>query len=179
VRASKNTPVGILDQMAADLAPGFRRTSAWPAMVVLALALTGAPIHWPSEFPVEVFPVQMRHAHEAEILHGRLFTTDQWADYILYRHPEQKVFIDGRSDFYGPEIGNQYLRLMNGGWDWQKVMEKNKFDVALLPVDNALSQLLKQRAEWRVVADDGKRILLVLRHTPVLPTGNLSPEPRF
>jgi hypothetical protein len=121
----------------------------------------------------------MLHAHEAEILHGRLFTTDQWADYILYRHPEQKVFIDGRSDFYGPEIGNQYLRLMNGGWDWQKVMEKNKFDVALLPVDNALSQLLKQRAEWRAVADDGKRILLVLRHTPVLPTGNLSPEPRF
>jgi hypothetical protein len=63
-----------------------------------------------------------------------LFTTDQWADYLIYRHPEQKVFVDGPSDFYGPEIGNQYLRLMNGGWDWQKVMEKNKFDVALLPV---------------------------------------------
>jgi len=178
-RASKNSPAGILDQMAADLAPGFRRSSAWPAMVVLALALTGAPFHWPKDFPDEVFPVQMLRAHEAEILNARLFTTDQWADYLIYRHPEQKVFIDGRSDFYGPEIGNQYLGLMNGGWDWQKVMEKNKFDVALLPVDNPLSQLLKQRPEWRVVADDGKRILLALRHTPVLPTGNFSPEPRF
>jgi hypothetical protein len=121
----------------------------------------------------------MLRAHEAEILNARLFTTDQWADYLIYRHPEQKVFIDGRSDFYGPEIGNQYLRLMNGGWDWQKLMDKHEFNVALLPVDNALSQLLKQRPEWRVVADDGKRILLALRHAPVLPTGNLSPEPRF
>jgi len=178
-RASQNSPVGILDQMATDLAPGFRRTSAWPAVAVLALALTGAPFHWPKDFPEEVFPVQMLRAHEAEILHGRLFTTDQWADYIIYRHPEQKVFIDGRSDFYGPEIGNQYLRLMNGGWDWERVIEKNKFTAALLPVDNPLSQLLKQRAEWRVIADDGKGILLALRPTPVPLTGNLSPEPRF
>ena len=177
--ASKNSLTGILHQMATDLAPGFRRSSGWPAVAVLALALTGAPLHWPQDFPDEIFPVQMIHAHEAEILHARLFTTDQWADYLIYRHPEQKVFVDGRSDFYGPEIGNQYLRLMEGGWDWQKAIEKNKFDVALLPVDNPLSQLLKQRPEWRVVADDGKRILLALRGTPVLPTGNFSPEPRF
>ena len=177
--ASKNSLAGILDQMAADLAPSFRRSSAWPALAVLALALTGAPFHWPKDFPDEVFPVQMIQAHQAQILHARLFTTDQWADYLIYRHPDQKVFIDGRSDFYGPEIGDQYLRLMNGAWDWQKVMEKNKFDVALLPVDNPLSQLLKQRREWRVAADDGKRILLVLGPSPVLSTGNLSPEPRF
>ena len=31
------------------------------------------------------------------------------------------------------------------------------------PVDTAAAQLLKQRPEWRVVADDGKHILLVLR----------------
>jgi len=177
--ASKNSLTEILHQMATDLAPGFRRSSAWPAVAVVALALTGARLHWPEDFPDEIFPVQMIRAHEAEIVHARLFTTDQWADYLIYRHPEQKVFVDGRSDFYGPDIGNQYLRMMEGGWDWRKVMEKNKFDVALLPVDNPLSQLLKQRPEWQVVADDGKRILLALRPTPVLPTGNLSPEPRF
>jgi hypothetical protein len=174
-RAPKNSPAAILDQMATDLAPGFRRSSAWPALAVLTLVLTGAPFHWPQDFPAEIFPVGMIQAHEAEILHARLFTTDQWADYLIYRYPEQKVFIDGRSDFYGPEIGNQYLRLMDGGWDWRNVMEKNKFDVALLPVDNPLSQLLKQRPEWRVVADDGKGILLALRRTYLPPTGNPSP----
>jgi hypothetical protein len=37
--------------------------------------------------------------------------------------------------------------------------------LALIPVDTAAAQLLKQRPEWRVVADDGKEILLVLRKT--------------
>ena len=47
-----------------------------------------------------------------------MLTTDQWADYLIYTNPQQKVFVDGRSDFYGPEIGNDYIRLMNGQWDW-------------------------------------------------------------
>jgi hypothetical protein len=46
---------------------------------------------------------------------------------------------------------------------WEKVMEKYRFNLALIPVDTAAAQLLKQRPEWRVVADDGKEILLVLR----------------
>ena len=176
--ASNQSLAGILNQMASECAAGFRRTSAWPAAVVLALALTGAPIHWPKDFPSEIFPVEMVHAHEAEILRSRVFTTDQWADYLIYLHPDQKVFVDGRSDFYGPEIGNQYLAAMHGARDWHKTIEKYNFNLALLPVDNALSQLLRQRPEWQVAADDGKRILLVLRPTLVPPTSISGPEPR-
>ena len=53
-------------------------------------------------------------------------------------------------------------------------MEKYGFTVALLPVEVPLSQLLKLRPDWRVVEDDGKRILLVHRATSVPPTGNLA-----
>jgi hypothetical protein len=60
---------------------------------------------------------------------------------------------------------------MNGQWDWEKIMQKYRFNVALLPIESSLSQLLKLRPEWRVVDDDGKRILLVLRPTPVPATG--------
>ena len=56
----------------------------------------------------ELFPIAMVHAHEAEIVQSRVLTTDQWADYLIFLHPdEQKVFVDGRSDFYGPEVGNR------------------------------------------------------------------------
>ena len=48
---------------------------------------------------------------------------------------------------------------------WEKVIEKYRFNLVLIPVDTAAAQLLKQRPEWRVVADDGKEILLVLRET--------------
>ena len=54
----------------------------------------------------------MVHAHSDLILQSRVLTTDQWADYLIYINPAQKVFIDGRSDFYGPEVGNDYLRLI-------------------------------------------------------------------
>ena len=105
----------------------------------------------------------MIHAHEQQILQARVLTSDQWADYLIFLHPEQKVFVDGRSDFYGPEVGDRFLRVMQGLPGWEKVMHAYRFNLVLIPVDTALAQLLKERPEWRVEADDGKHILLVLR----------------
>jgi hypothetical protein len=52
---------------------------------------------------------------------------------------------------------------LNGQPDWQQTLTNYGFDAALLPIDSALSQLLKLTPEWRVEADDGKRIFLVRR----------------
>lgn len=163
VDAGKGSLAKIVNSMAADSLAGFRRSSAWPALLVVALILINKPIPWPTDFPSEIFPVEMAHAHQAEIVNSKLMTTDQWADFLIFTNPAQKVFVDGRSDFYGPEVGNQYIHLMNGQWDWQQIMTKYGFTIALLPVESALSQLLKLSPEWRIVADDGKRILLVHR----------------
>jgi len=105
-------------------------------------------------------PTTIVRAHSDLILHSRVLTTDQWADYLIYVNPAQKVFIDGRSDFYGPEVGNDYLRLTNGAWDWPRILEKYHFNLALLPVESALAQILKLAPDWRVLEDDGRRILL-------------------
>jgi hypothetical protein len=177
--AAKSSLVGIVNQMAADSLAGFRRSSAWPALVIVALAFIGKPIPWPRDFPEVMFPAKIVHAHAAEILKSRIITTDQWADYLIYTNPMQKVFVDGRSDFYGKEIGNEYLGLTNGQWDWQKVLAKYRFDAALLPIELPLVQLLKQSPAWRVVEDDGKRIFLIRRPYSVVPGGNTSPERRF
>jgi type IV secretory pathway VirB2 component (pilin) len=173
--ARKSSLPGIVNAMAADSIRQFRRTSAWPAIAVVALMVIGRPIPWPTDFAPEVFPVTMIHQHADLFQNARLMTTDQWADYMIYLNPGQKVFVDGRSDFYGPEVGNEYIHLMNGQWDWQKIMEKYRFNVALLPIESSLSQLLKLRPEWRIVEDDGKRILLVRPGTSVLPTVNQGP----
>jgi hypothetical protein len=157
---------GILNLMAADALKGFRRTSVWPVAAVAVLVLLGAPftsstsIKWPQDFPEFVFPVKIVRAHSDLILRSRVLTTDQWADYLIYVNPAQKVFMDGRSDFYGPAIGNDYLRLTSGAWNWRQLMDKYRFNLALLPVDSALTQILKLAPDWRVVEDDGKRILL-------------------
>jgi hypothetical protein len=120
----------------------------------------------------------MVHTHADLIFQSRVLTTDQWGDYLIYTNPGHKVFVDGRSDFYGPETGNQYIRLINGQWDWVQLIDKYKFDLALLPTECALSQLLKLAPGWRVVEDDGKRILLVRTVTPVPSAGIFRTEPR-
>jgi hypothetical protein len=105
----------------------------------------------------------MIHEHSAQILNTRLLTTDQWGDYVIYLNPQQKVYIDGRSDFYGPEVGNEYLRLTGGQWDWEQIIKKNGFTSVLLPSELPICQLLKRDPAWKVVEDSGKTILLVRR----------------
>ena len=198
-KAGKATIAGIVNQIAADSMAGFRRTSAWPAVAVLALMFlpTRTPvaeasarplpthegpslaIEWPQDFPDLTFPTKMVHQHAELIAGSRVLTTDQWGDYLIYTLPGIKVYVDGRSDFYGPEVGNEYIGLVNGRWDWQQILAKYQFNLVLVPTDLAIAQLLKLSPEWRTLEDDGKRIILVRGGPPVPLTGNFHAEPRF
>ena len=165
----KSSALRILHQLGADLMPGFRRTSVWPAAFILTLAALDAPLKWPRDFPSEVFPTAMVHQHAGLIASGRLLTPDQWGDYIIYSfYPRQKVYVDGRSDFYGEKLGREYLHLMQGAYDWRAIVDRNGFDVALLPVDWPLASMLKLDPSWRVVQDDTRVILFqrLGRQTP-------------
>jgi hypothetical protein len=71
----------------------------------------------------------------------------------------QKVFFDGRSDFYGPSIGDQYMYLYEGRYDWETILDRNRIDVVLCPVEWPLASLLKRVAEWRLVEDSGAVLL--------------------
>jgi len=168
-RMKKSHAVRILHQMGTDLSPGFRRTSVWPAVFIVGLVLLDAPLNWPRDFPSEVFPTAMIHQHADLLATGRLLTTDQWGDYIIYSfYPRQRVFVDGRSDFYGETFASQYLHLLQGAYDWRAIVESNGFNVALLPAQWPLSSLLKQDSSWHVVADDHRSVLFerLSRQTP-------------
>ena len=119
-----------------------------------------------SEFPQDRFPVKACLAADDRLPGSRVFTTDQWGDYLIYRYyPRLKVFIDGRSDFYGPEVGKDYLRAMNSHHQWPQIFDRYGFDLALLPTDRPLATTIKTHPHWRVRYDDGKA-LLVERVTP-------------
>jgi hypothetical protein len=156
----KSAALRILYQLGADLAPGFRRTSIWPAVLILCLVALDAPLKWPRDFPSVMFPTEMVHQHADLIASGRLLTPDQWGDYIIYMfYPRQKVYVDGRSDFYGEKLGQEYLHLLQGSYDWRAIVNRNGFNVALLPVDWPLASLLKLDPSWVVVQDDTRVIL--------------------
>ena len=159
--ASSKSLAGIWNQMAADLAPSFRRTTFWlPLAMAGALFLPASIAHWPTDYPVQMFPVELIHKREQLLVQSRLLTTDQWADYLIYlNHRRQKVFVDGRSDFYGPEIGNQYLQMLQGQHQWKSLIEKYGFDHVLAPLDWPLVGLLKADPDWRLLDDTGKALL--------------------
>jgi hypothetical protein len=161
----KSSIVRILHQLGEDIAPSFRWMSVWPAVVIAALMAIDAPIQWPTDFPSEAFPVAMIHQNSEFLQSGRLLTPDQWGDYLIYcYYPQQRVFVDGRSDFYGESLGREYLHLLQGSYDWRAILKRYGFDRALLPVDWPLAAILKLDPSWRVVKDDGKAILF--RHRP-------------
>jgi hypothetical protein len=158
--AKKSDAVRILFQLGADLKAGFVRTSIWPAALLLGLAALDAPFDWPHDFPGVTFPTAIVHRHAGLIASGRVLAPDQWGDYIIYQfYPRQKVYVDGRSDFYGETLGREYLRLLNGAYDWRAIMNRNGFTVALLPVGWPLASLLKLDPCWQVVEDDGSVVL--------------------
>ncbi|HZU28250.1 MAG TPA: hypothetical protein VFA04_22165, partial [Bryobacteraceae bacterium] len=105
----------------------------WGAGAACAILLWTAPISFSPAFPAGI--VQ----RDATVLTGsRLFTTDHWGDYLLYRlWPRQRVFIDGRSDYYA-DLGIDYLTMIETDHGWQKTFEKWGFNAALLPSDNKL-----------------------------------------
>ncbi len=178
-RSSKNSLVGIANSICADNVNGFRRTSLVPVLFALALVFIGAPIVWPTDYPKVKFPVAMVNQH-ADVIHGaRVLTTDQWGDYLIFKFPDQKVYVDGRSDFYGPEVGEEFLKLVNGHWDWRKILDKNRFDVVLLDPETPIVQLLKQEPDWTVLDDDGTSILLVRRNPEAVAQAHAEGGPRF
>jgi hypothetical protein len=145
-----------------DLGRRARFTAWLPVLGCLSLLIC-FPRQDLTDFPSERFPVDLI-SRNADLLTAtpRILTTDQWADYLIYRfHPSTRVFFDGRSDFYGPEIGQDYEALLDADRSWRAIMTRYQFSAAFLPLHWPLSQLLEQEPGWRVVARDSQAILLL------------------
>jgi hypothetical protein len=90
----------------------------------------------------------------------RILTSDQWADYLIFRlYPRQRVFFDGRSDFYGAALGADYRKLLVAERPWREVIDRYGFELALLPHDWPLSTTLDREPGWRRVYEDRVGVL--------------------
>jgi hypothetical protein len=141
-----------------------RGLSAWALVFgALALFLTLGRTAI-TDFPDQRFPVAAISRHADCLAAARVLTSDQWGDYLIYRfYPRQRVFFDGRSDFYGPAIGAHYQTLLTASRGWSEVMARYRFDVALLPLDWPLARVLELDPRWQLVDRDDVAEMLVRR----------------
>jgi len=130
------------------------------AILVVALFAPGASGKFRSEFDPRVFPA--RALEQVRTPGARIFTSDQWGDYLIYRlYPEIQVFVDGRSDFYGAEHEQLCQDVWSVRYDWEQKLERFGVDTLLIPAKTALAGALKESGRWRVDYDDG--LALVFR----------------
>ena len=156
---SRTSVPRILDDLSAQMRRNFVGVSLWVPIFLVAVAL-GGWVHWPKDIYPHGCPAEMMARHASQIENGRLYTTDQWGDYLIYHYsPRVRVFIDGRSDFYGEHVVSDYLKISRGQYGWRRLLDKHRFDLVLCPVDWALASLIKYQPDWRVIEDDGKVIL--------------------
>jgi hypothetical protein len=86
---------------------------------------------------------------------GRLFNQYGDGGYLIYRlAPHAKVVVDGRADMYGDAFLKDYLHVYQGGADWQAKFERLAVDLAVLPLDAPIRQLLLAHGRFREVYRD-------------------------
>jgi hypothetical protein len=143
-----------------DRIPRFHLISALGLAIVVALLFAPAP---PKRFRAEYDPQSYPSKAIAALKSmpaPRIFTNDVWGGYLIWRlYPSDKVFVDGRSDFYGAAFEEKYSDVMNVKYDWEHILSGFDVDTILLPTDAPLAGALKESSRWRVVYDDGVALI--------------------
>lgn len=128
----------------------------WPALALagmLAIARGGTP-RLPATFNPSNFPVgAVRVARDARLT-GRLYSEFTWGGYILYAWPEQRVFIDGQTDFYGDSIMRDYRTIHAVEPGWRDRLARWRIDLALVETNSPLADALTRDSGWRAVHRD-------------------------
>jgi hypothetical protein len=161
-----------------QVAAGFRETAAefgqidgqWRihaasaavvAVLAILLASPAATGKLKPEYDPKHYPSQALSLLRADP-DSRIFTDDEWGDYLIYQlYPAHKVFVDGRSDFYGQEFEQKFLDLMNVKYDWQQYLDQYKVDTIVLSPTTPLASTVKESSHWRAVYDD--KVAIVFR----------------
>jgi hypothetical protein len=156
-----------LDQTAAEMTRTedigrWHIVSAGGTLLVAALLFSPHP---PKKFRPEFDPKSYPASAVSLIARdpaARVFTYDQWGDYLIYRlYPRTRVFVDGRSDFYGSDFEREYVDALNVKYGWERTLAKFGVNTILLPPSMPLTGALKECSRWRLVYDDG--VALVFR----------------
>ena len=129
-----------------------------PVIIVLIASVGGLTVlarDGAVDFNPEMFPVRAARFLEQSARKARVFSKDQWGGYLIYRFAgNTKVFIDGRSDFYGQQFLETYAEVADVKPGWQRVLQQYDVGIVLIPKDHALVSVLELSPEWRRVYSD-------------------------
>jgi hypothetical protein len=153
----------------ASFAQAEREGRTWPyigaaAAGMLALAAAGGRIGRlqlvPDRFESADFPTAAVAAARHAGLHGRIYNQFVWGGYMLLEWPEQKVFIDGGTDFYGESLLRDYLEVWTLQPGWRGVLQRWNVDLAMITPGTPLAGELEREPDWHIWYCDSTAVIL-------------------
>ena len=84
-----------------------------------------------------------------------MFNNFAWGGYILYRSwPQETVFIDGQTDFYGEFLAREYTKVMAVDEGWEATLKNYDVSWIIVPPHEPLVKALQNEKEWVIVYQD-------------------------
>jgi hypothetical protein len=117
-------------------------------------------------FDPAIFPVNAVAEARGAGLTGHLFTPLPWGGYILYAWPEQKVFIDGGTDFYGEEVFREYVKIRELRPGWRNLLDKHEVSLMLLQPHTTIAHELVRDPLWAIWYCDSTAVLFQRAQEP-------------
>lgn len=133
----------------------------WPLVSILLIAgilFSGTNLDFSgigNRFSENVFPVEAVDWVSEQPEMGPGFNYFPWGGYLLYRSwPQQQVFIDGQTDFYGESLTRQYETVITLGKGWKEILEKYHIRWVIMPADAQLVKALEGLPGWKMKYQD-------------------------
>jgi len=134
----------------------------WPVLAISLLIIASyAQPNTSNQFNPNKFPVKAVDWLKANPQEGKMFNNFIWGGYILYRvWPQQTVFIDAQTDFYGEAFTREYTQVMNLEEGWEAVLEKYDVSWVMVQPSKPLVKVLQDEMGWIIVYHDDTTAIL-------------------
>lgn len=153
----------LLDGLPLASRQAARKWTAWSAWswaagagVVIAVVL-GAPLGHldPDTWPLNAVAVLNRQPHNT-----RLFHEQDWGGMIEDRcRPARRAFLDDRFELFGKDRILEYVDALHGGPGWDKLRDRERFDLVWVRPDRGLARRLTEDPGWEVIHRDAVSVL--------------------
>ncbi len=99
---------------------------------------------------------------------GPLFNSYNWGGYLIFKlWPEYPVYIDGRTDLYDDAFIRRYLNVVVAGDGWQKTLDDDGINLALIESNGTLDKFLRVDPAWTEIYRDKMAAVFARKTTPL------------
>ncbi|MEX2247250.1 MAG: hypothetical protein WEC75_11240 [Dehalococcoidia bacterium] len=122
--------------------------------IVVGVGSRGAPVAWTaSTLGYPVAGTQYVQEHDTG---QRLLVEYGWGGYVIHElYPDTKIFVDGRTDFYGNALMENYFTIYDAQPGWDLLLDRYGVEVVLVPKRSRLAAALAEAGSGWTLAFAG------------------------